>query len=208
MTGRLLAVNVVHELVQGPRRNSGIDKRPVDGAVTVSELGLAGDEQTLASHGGVDRALYAYASEDADWWAAELRKEIPAGRFGENLTTEGIDVTGALIGERWRLGTKVVVEVREPRIPCGNFTHWMKEPRWVRRFTEHGCPGAYLKVIETGSVEAGDEIRVIHRPEHGVTVGEVFPRGEPDVMQALLDSGIDLSDVMRADAERITGRAG
>lgn len=212
MTGQLISVNVVHRLVRGPRRKTGIDKRPVDGPVVVSELGLDGDKQMLPSHGGPDRALYAYAAEDAGWWAAELDREIPAGRFGENLTTTGIDVTGALIGERWRIGDQVVLEVREPRIPCGNFTHWMGEQRWVRRFTEHGCPGAYLKVIETGSVQAGDVVRVIHRPDHGVTIGDVFPRGEPGAMRALLDSGIDLSDEMRSSAERIaeriTGRAG
>lgn len=205
MAKRVVAVNVVHGLVMGPRRKSGIDKRPVDGPVAVSELGLEGDVQTLPSHGGPDRALYAYASEDADWWAGELDREIPPGRFGENLTTAGLDVTGALIGERWRIGAQVVVEVREPRIPCGNFTHWMKEQRWARRFTEHGCPGAYLKVVETGSIRAGDPIRVLHRPDHGVTIGDVFPRGEAGTMRALLDSGIDLSDELRRDAERIAG---
>ena len=205
MAGCLVSVNVVHRLVKGPRRKTGIDKRPVAGAVVVSELGLEGDKQMLPSHGGPDRALYAYASEDAAWWSDELDREISPGRFGENLTTEGIDVTGALIGERWQIGARVVVEVREPRIPCGNFTHWMKEERWVRRFTERGWPGAYLMVKETGAVEAGDKIRVVHRPKHGVTVGEVFPRGDADSMRALLDSGIELSDAMRKDAERVVG---
>ena len=182
---------------------SGIDKRPIDGPVAVSTLGLAGDIQTLPSHGGADKALYAYAREDEDWWATELDREIPPGLFGENLTTSGIEVTGALIGERWRIGARVIVEVREPRMPCGNFTHRMKEPRWVRRFTEHGCPGAYLSVVRPGSIAAGDPVRVVHRPVHGVTIADVFPRGTPAAMRALLDSGTDLSGDLRHEAERI-----
>ncbi len=203
MSGRLLAVNMVHDLVKGPRRLSGIDKRPVEGPVAVSTLGLDGDVQTLPSHGGSDRALYAYASEDENWWAAELERDIWPGLFGENLTTAGIDVTGALIGERWRIGTQVAVEVREPRIPCGNFTYRMKEPRWVKRFTEHGCPGAYLKVVHTGSIAAGDPILVVHRPDHGVAIADVFPRGTPEAMRALLASGTDLSSDLRHQAERL-----
>ena len=203
---RLLSVNVVHELVRGPRRSSGIDKRPVDGPVAVGYLGLAGDVQTLTSHGGPDRALYVNAAEDADWWAGELGREIPPGLFGENLTTAGLDVTGALVGERWRIGRDVVVEVREPRIPCGNFSARMKEPHWVKRFTERGWPGAYLRVLHTGAVEAGDPIRVVHRPDHTVTIGDVFPRGTPEVMRALLESGIELSEELHRAAGRSAAR--
>lgn len=177
MTAHLVAVNVVYAVRQGPRRLTAIDKRPVPGAVEVGWLGLDGDTQCdTRYHGGPDKALYAYASEDAAWWAAELHRDIPPGLFGENLTTCGLDVTGALVGERWRIGDRVVVEVRQPRIPCGNFTGRMKEKAWVRRFTAAGRPGAYLKVVATGPVRAGDPVTVEYRPGRGATIGAVFGR--------------------------------
>src|SRR4051794_9693412 len=105
MTARLVAVNVVHELIRGPTRWTAIAKRPVSDSVEVNELGLVGDRQCdTRYHGGPDKALYAYASEDAEWWSTELDREIPPGLFGENLTTCGLDITGALIGEQWRIG--------------------------------------------------------------------------------------------------------
>ncbi|MGZ0148358.1 MOSC domain-containing protein [Kribbella sp. WER1] len=154
----LVAVNVVHELIRGPTRWTAIDKRPVEGPVGVGVLGLEGDRQCdTRYHGGVDKALYAYAAEDAEWWAAELGREIPPGLFGENLTTRGLDVTGAAIGERWRIGS-VLVEVRSPRTPCGNLSGRMGIKRFHQRFARSGRVGVYLKVLETGSVQAGDPI--------------------------------------------------
>ena len=107
--------------------NTGIDKRPVDGPVRVTvpgprgtaATGIAGDVVCdLRVHGGPDQAVYAYAREDLDRWAAELGRDLPGGVFGENLTTSGLDVTGARIGERWRIGGEVLLEVSAPRIPC------------------------------------------------------------------------------------------
>ncbi|TDW98931.1 MOSC domain-containing protein [Kribbella sp. VKM Ac-2566] len=174
---RLVAVNVVHEVIRGPTRWTAIDKRPVRGAVEVGELGMVGDRQCdTRYHGGPDKALYAYAEEDADWWAAELGREIPPGLFGENLTTRGLDVTGALIGERWRIGG-ILVEVRSPRTPCGNLSGRMGIKRFHQRFARTGRVGAYLKVLETGEVCAGDRITVVHRPDDGQTIGGAA-RGE------------------------------
>ncbi|HLM05254.1 MAG TPA: MOSC domain-containing protein [Blastococcus sp.] len=177
MTGRLLAV-----CVSGPRpirlprvgdSTSGIDKRPVPGRVAVHPLGLDGDVQVNQKfHGGEGQALYAYAQEDADWWAAELDRALPAGRFGENLRTSGLDLTGAVLGERWRIGD-VLVEVTAPRTPCAKLrAHW-GVPRLIKRFTEHGASGAYLRVLETGDLGAGDPVEV-ERPGHGITVGLAF----------------------------------
>ncbi|MDQ1641257.1 MAG: hypothetical protein QOJ90_608, partial [Actinomycetota bacterium] len=142
MTGRLLSVNVVQELIPdrlGVLDRTAIDKRPVDGRVAVSVpghagVGLAGDQiYDREYHGGPDQAIYAYAAEDRAWWAAELGREIAAGAFGENLTTEGVDVTGAVIGERWQIGADgLVLEVTAPRIPCRTFQGWMDEPHWVK----------------------------------------------------------------------------
>jgi MOSC domain-containing protein YiiM len=184
MTGRLVSVNVVHALIPdvlGSEDLTAIDKRPVDGRVTVSvpgdsEVGLTGDQiYDRKHHGGPDQAIYAYAAEDRAWWAAELGREIAAGGFGENLTTEGLDVTGAVIGERWQIGADgVLLEVTAPRIPCRTFQGWMGEQQWVKRFTAHGAPGAYLRIVSPGTVGAGDAVDVVARPEHGVTIGDVF----------------------------------
>jgi MOSC domain-containing protein YiiM len=176
MTAQLVAVNVVHELIRGPVRWTAIDKRPVTGPVPVDALGLAGDKQCdKRFHGGPDKALYAYAEEDADWWSTELDRDIPPGLFGENLTTHGLDISNALIGERWRIGGQkngIVVEVRSPRDPCGNLSARMGIPKFHRRFVATGRVGAYLKVVSRGRVQAGNRIVVVHRPDRGVSIAE------------------------------------
>ncbi|MGY1593132.1 MOSC domain-containing protein [Geodermatophilus sp. SYSU D00708] len=178
MSGRLEAVCVSGpDLLPLPDRRpnrSGIDKRPVAGRVAVERLGLDGDVQVNRRyHGGEGQAVYAYAQEDADWWAAELGRDLPPGRFGENLRTAGLDLTGALLGEQWRVGT-ALLEVTDPRIPCANFERFWGVPQLVRRFTARGTSGAYLRVLEAGEVGAGDRVDVVHRPGHGVTVGLAF----------------------------------
>ena len=158
---------------------SAIDKRPVAGPVEVGPLGLAGDEHgDLENHGGVDQAVYAYAREDLDWWVEQLGLELPSGTFGENLTTAGLDVSGALLGETWQVGT-AVVQVRSVRIPCGVFAGWMGEQYaaqrgWVKRFAAAGRPGAYLKVLTEGTAGPGDPVEVLRRPAQSVTVAEAM----------------------------------
>lgn len=153
---------------------TGIDKRPATGRVAVSEAGLDGDVQVNRRyHGGDGQALYAYAQADADFWIAELGRELPPGRFGENLRVSGLDLTGALIGERWRVGT-TLLEVSAPRVPCANLARFWDEPQLVKRFTAHGATGAYLRVLETGEIGAADAVDVVHRPAHGVTTGVAF----------------------------------
>jgi len=180
----VVAINVVHEIRPdgGRGRRTAIDKRPVLGPVAVGRLGVAGDRRLdTRHHGGPDKAVYAYAREDAERWSAELGLPVPPGLFGENLTLEGIDVTRALIGERWRIGAAdrpgpVVLEVTMPRIPCATFARRMGQPQWVRRFTRYGAPGAYLRVVTEGVVAAGALVEVIHRPGHGATVLDSFDR--------------------------------
>jgi MOSC domain-containing protein YiiM len=178
VSGRVEAVCVSgSDLLPLPDRRpnrSGIDKKPVSGRVRVHELGLDGDVQVNRKHhGGEGQAVYAYAQEDADHWVAELDRELPPGRFGENLRTSGLDLTGALLGERWRIGT-ALLEVTAPRIPCANFARFWNEPRLVKRFTAHGASGAYLRVLEPGDIGAGDPIDVVDPPDHGVTTGLAF----------------------------------
>ena len=196
---RVLSVNIGQ-----PRLNpwktvklTGIDKRPVDGPVMVTRprakgmgmVGLAGDRvYDVLNHGGPDQAVYAYAREDLDFWAAELGRPLPNGVFGENLTTEGIDVNDALIGERWRIGPDLILEPSCPRIPCGTFQGWLARAGWIKRFILAARPGPYLRVIESGEIQAGDRIEVVHRPDHDVTVALSFRALtiEPDLLPRLL----------------------
>lgn len=158
---------------------TSIDKNPVQGRVEVGPLGLDGDQVSdTVHHGGVDQAVYAFAREDLDRWAERLGRPIRDGLFGENLTTEGIDVNAAEVGEQWRIG-EVLLEVASIRIPCQDFKGWMSEggydpTSWVKRFTADGRPGPYLRVLEPGALGAGDPIEVVHRPGHGVTVSTMF----------------------------------
>lgn len=158
---------------------SAMDKHAVTGPVAVDELGLAGDQVAdTRNHGGVDQAVYAFAREDLDWWATELGQEVRDGQFGENLTTRGIDVNEAEVGERWSIGS-AVLEVASVRIPCNDFKGWQHangfDARgWVKRFTAAGRPGPYLRVVQPGELQVGDAIEVVHRPGHGVTVSTMF----------------------------------
>ncbi len=178
MTARVEAVCVSGtDLPAVPDRKpvrTGIDKRPVAGRVAVHELGLDGDVQVNRKHhGGEGQAVYAYAQEDADHWAAELERELPAGRFGENLRTSGLDLRNAVLGERWQIGT-ALFEVTAWRTPCANFARFWGIPDLVKRFAAHGATGAYLRVLQTGEIGAGDAVEIVSRPEHGVTVGTAF----------------------------------
>ncbi|UYM05753.1 MOSC domain-containing protein [Solicola gregarius] len=176
MTGVVESVNVgtTRPVPWGSLKRSAIDKRPVEGPVRVATLGLEPDEiADLGNHGGVDQAVYAFAAEDLEVWAAELGRPIPPGGFGENLTTRGIDLNEARIGERWQIGT-AVLEVATVRIPCSVFAGFIDQPRWVRRFTEAGRPGAYLRVVREGVIESGDAVQIVEERAHHVTIGLTF----------------------------------
>ncbi|WP_158867641.1 MOSC domain-containing protein [Leifsonia sp. AG29] len=165
---------------------TAIDKRPVAARVRARPLGLRADVQVdRKHHGGLSKALYAYSEEDAAYWAEQLGRPVPAGLFGENLRTSGLEVSGAEIGERWRIGDEVVVEVTCPRTPCAVFQRRMKEPHWVRRFTEANRTGAYLRVVKSGTLGAGDGVEVVHRPGHGVTIASWFGGADEAQAQAL-----------------------
>jgi MOSC domain-containing protein YiiM len=153
---------------------SGIVKGSATGPVAVGSTGLAGDEQAdQVNHGGPYKAAYAYAREDAAWWEARVGRPLEPGAFGENLTLAGVDVTGARIGERWRIGS-VELEVSGPRVPCAKLGARMGDPLFPRRFVAAGRPGAYLAVAAPGTLEAGDPVAIVHRPAHDVTVGMVL----------------------------------
>ncbi|TVZ93327.1 MOSC domain-containing protein [Streptomyces sp. BK340] len=197
---------------------TGIDKRPTDGPVRVAApgpkgvggSGLAGDAVCeLRHHGGYDQAVYAFAREDLDDWERELDKPLANGCFGENLTTEGLDVSGALIGERWRIGTEVVLEVTSGRIPCRTFQGHLGERGWVKRFTRKGATGAYLRVIERGEIRAADPIEIVHRPDHTVTAAMQFRAvtTERELLPQLLVAGEALhSETLAAARKYVAGQ--
>ncbi|MER7460203.1 MOSC domain-containing protein [Micromonospora sp. NPDC126480] len=207
MTGRVISVNLgivtEAEWAGDASGRSGIDKRPADGRVHVHGEGLAGDFiGERAHHGGPDKAVYAYAEEDAAWWAAELGRRVAPGAFGENLTTRAVDVTGAVIGERWAIGS-AVLQVSMPRTPCTTFAGFWGVPDLIKRFTVRARPGAYLRVLGEGEIGAGDRVEVLDRPAHGVTVGEVFRalNLEPELLPRLLHAE-ELPERVREKARR------
>jgi MOSC domain-containing protein YiiM len=184
----VLAVNVAHSRPNPDERRSlltGIDKRPADGPIAVRAPGpmhggagsglvgdFIGDSQV---HGGDDQAVYAYAREDLEVWQRDLERDLGNGLFGENITTKGVDVTGALIGERWQVGSDgLVLEVSSPRTPCRTFASWLAINGWIKTFTTAATPGAYLRVIAPGTMRGGDSIVVVDKPDHDVTIGLVF----------------------------------
>lgn len=220
--GTILSVNLAVPEVSSAKAVgiTGINKQPVDGPVPVRApgprttglgSGLVGDQIfDVQHHGGDDQAVYAYAREDYDWWAERLGRTLPNGLFGENLTTVGLDLTGAVIGERWRIGSDLVLQTTFGRIPCATFQAKMAEPQWTKRFTEAARTGTYLRVVEPGEVRAGDPVTVVDRPAHGVTVEEGFRAFmlEPELLPRLLLADEAPESLREKVRQRLRGRAG
>ena len=174
---RVLSINVGRPRAfehQGKPATSSIWKTPVQGPVQARGINLAGDDQADREvHGGPDKAVYSYALEDIRWWEAELGRNLELSAFGENLTTRGIEVSQAIIGERWEIGS-ALFEVSEPRAPCWKLGVKMGDPGFPRKFTKALRPGAYLRILREGVLTAGEPIRVVATPGHGVSVQDVF----------------------------------
>jgi MOSC domain-containing protein YiiM len=194
-------------LINGQPNKTGIDKQPIDGPVELRDDAVAGDAVVDREyHGGYDKAVYAYASEDYAWWSGELGRELGPGAFGENLTTSGIAIAEARIGERWRVGS-ALLEVSEPRQPCSTLGAKMGDQRFVRRFAKALRLGTYMRIIEPGVVAAGDAIDVVDRPDHEVTVGllgrVLFE--DSSLGPQVLAAGA-LTDAWRAHGERLAAK--
>lgn len=195
-------------------RSTGIDKQPWPGPVEVRTpgaktsglgSGLVGDYiGDVKHHGGDEQAVYAFAREDLDAWQSRLNRELHNGFFGENLTTRGLDLNDARLGERWRIGAEVELQVTSPRIPCSTLRGWVGERGWLKQFTAEGKPGAYLRILTPGTIQAGDRIEVVHRPEHDLTISLTFRAlmTDRDLLPRLLAAGDDLPEEMREAVER------
>jgi MOSC domain-containing protein YiiM len=218
--GKVLSVNVGVARPNPAKKlgMTGIDKLPVDHPVRVRapgpkrtglHSGVVNDPiGDTEHHGGNEQAVYAYAREDYDWWEVELGRPLAGGMFGENLTTAGLDVTGALIGEIWQVGDTVRLQTTFGRIPCSTFQAKMGEPQWIKRFTQVNRTGAYLRVVQPGEMRAGDPIEVVYRPESSVSIAEAFRiyMHEPQSLGRLLDAE-GLSADLTAEIHRRLGRA-
>ncbi len=173
---RIISVNVGEPRIvefRGRAVSTGIYKFPVEGAVRVEGVNLGGDDQAdRRVHGGIDKAVYAYASEDYEWWSGQLGRTLLPGTFGDNLTTQGIDVGGAVVGQHWRIGD-VALEVSEPRVPCYKLGIRMEDAGFPQMFSAAHRPGAYLRIVAEGSLAAGDRIEIGTPPGHGLTVGDI-----------------------------------
>ncbi len=216
--GRVLSVNLARVQPNPDERGevlTGIEKVPTSEPVLVRAPGskrdgrgggLVGDTVCdRRNHGGDTQAVYAYAREDLDHWQSVLERTLAGGVFGENLTTTGVDVNGAVIGEHWRIGDELELAVTVPRIPCGTFRGWIAERGWLRTFARAAMPGTYLSVVTPGYVRAGDPVTIVHRPAHGVTVAQVFRAItlEPALLPSILVAD-ELEDETREMAR--TGR--
>lgn len=191
VTGRIESVNIGTPRpaeFMGRKATTAIWKSPVTGPVAVRGVNLAGDDQAdRRVHGGPDKAVYAYAGEDLDWWAARLGRPLPPASFGENLTTAGLELADAVVGERWQVGSSLF-QVTQPRLPCYKLGIRMGDPTFPERFLEAGRTGAYLRIVEEGALAAGQTIEVVDRPAHGLTVTDILRiyTGAPDQAGRLL----------------------
>ena len=205
-TGRLASINVVFEEIPDVGGSVGvtsIDKRSVSGDVSVTSDGVSGDQRSdMEFHGSTDQAVYAFASEDYDWWSTQIDVPLHPGIFGENLTTVDVPVTDAVIGTIWQIGS-AELQVTSPRIPCGTFTRRMEIDQWVKKFTQAGRPGAYLRVVTDGTFNFSDEILVKDVPTHGVTIGDVFAVMSGDRDQTRVAAVAGCIDVPQSTRDKV-----
>lgn len=181
----------------GAPRVSGMYKVPVDslelfapGPSYGDGPGVVGDTVgDTKHHGGAQKAVYAFAREELDYWEARLSTTLVDGSFGENLTTSGIAWEEAIVNQRFRVGS-AELEVSVSRTPCRTFAGWMGVPGWIKQFSEHARTGSYLRVVVPGVVHTGDELIVLHTPDHGMTMGDVFAGalGDKEVASRLVEA--------------------
>jgi MOSC domain-containing protein YiiM len=196
--GRVVSVNIAvvrtDPFTRVKSGRSGIDKRPADWPVWLATDGVAGDTICdTANHGGPEQAVYAYATEDLDFWTDQLQRAVGPGNVGENLTLSGVDCSHAVVGERWQVGD-AVLRVTGPRTPCRVFAGFLDVPDLIKRFFAAGRPGAYLAVERPAAVAAGDPVTVLDRPVHGVTTADLLAAtgGRRELIPRIVEARDDL----------------
>ena len=176
-TMRLVSVNIGQERsIQGAKSSgkTGIYKQPAAAPVQINTLGLTGDAICdTKNHGGVDQAVYVYGAPDYAWWSQILGYELAPGTFGDNLTITGLESARMQIGDRMALGS-VILEVTSPRIPCVTLAARMGNPEFAKLFKEAERPGLYCRVIQTGTVQAGETVTYQRYPHETITILEMF----------------------------------
>lgn len=182
----------------GADRVSGIDKQPepfldvfTPGPDYGDGPGVVGDTVgDTKHHGGAQKAVYAFARGELDFWEDQLGRGLPDGSFGENLTTSGVDLSTLLINQRIRVGT-AELEVSVVRQPCRTFAGWLGEKGWVRTFSERGQCGAYFRVMVPGRITAGDELLLIDAPDHDIDMLTAFrgAQGDKEAAARIVEAG-------------------
>lgn len=193
---RIVSVNVgmPREVVwQGMTVQTGIFKEPVAGPVTINKLNLAGDQQAdLTVHGGPAKAVYAYPAEHYEYWRQELPGvSFPWGKFGENLTTEGLQEDALSIGDRVRAGSAILM-VTQPRMPCYKLALRFERDDMIKRFLKSGRSGFYFSVIESGEISAGSKVEILSRDPNRVTVADIVrlylgQTGDDDLLERAIN---------------------
>lgn len=199
MSPRVISTNIAIPRDNAARTYShtGIDKRPTESISVFAPGSNYGDGSGVQGdfvgdsqhHGGSDKAVYAFAREELDFWQDQLGKELTNGSFGENLTTHGIDLSNLVINQRIRIGS-AVLEVSVPRTPCATFAAWLDEKGWAKLFTNRGNCGSYFRIVNPGTILPNDEIFIEKAPPHGVTMGEAFAvkMGSKDKLEKVVNA--------------------
>lgn len=213
VVGRVVSVNVGQPRTVewvGRTVTTSIWKHAVEGRVAVRGVNVDGDAQAdRRVHGGEDKAVYAYAAEDYTWWSEGLSRELTPGTFGENITTHGIDLSEAVVGQRWRIAD-TLLEVSQPRLPCFKLGMRMGDHEFAGRFEAARRYGTYLRIIEQGGIGAGDEIEVFDPPQHALTTTEIgagYPHPDSELIKRML-SVPELPESWRSWAGRARRWAG
>jgi len=190
----LLSVNIGQKRTQ-PKGNAlettGIYKLPTKEPVEIRTLGIQTDVICdTKNHGGPDQAIYIYGTADYDWWSTGLGRTLEPGTFGENLTISELESAGFNIGDRLHVGS-TILEVTAPRIPCGTLARRMGDAHFVKQYRNAERPGLYCRVIQEGSIRAGNEVRLERYTGETISILQMFrdyydnPKNEETLRRAL-----------------------